>query len=152
MIVTVETPDTTDVAALLAVHEALMRDQTPAESCHVRSADDLRAANGQVYTLRSETGALLAIAALVPLSATHEELKSMHTARAARGRGAGRALLDGMISDARSRGVTRISLETGSGPEHDAARALYAKAGFSETAPFADYPDDPLSTYMTRAF
>ncbi|PIV73888.1 MAG: hypothetical protein COW55_11410 [Rhodobacteraceae bacterium CG17_big_fil_post_rev_8_21_14_2_50_65_11] len=68
---------------------------------------------------------------------------------AARGRGAGRVLLDAMIADARSRGVGRISLETGSGEDHAAARALYSSAGFGATGPFSAYAEDPLSTFMS---
>ena len=150
MTVAQQDPRRDDVAALLALHEARMRGQTPAESCHVHSADALRAANARVYTLRAADGALLAVAALLPLGPAHEELKSMHTSEAARGRGVGRHLLADMIADARSRGILRLSLETGSGPEHAASRALYAKTGFVETGPFGDYTDDPLSTFMAR--
>ncbi|WP_438362964.1 GNAT family N-acetyltransferase [Nioella halotolerans] len=150
MVVAHEVPGREDIAALLAAHEAQMRGQTPTESCHVQSADDLRAAKARVYTLRSANGALLAVGALLPLGPAHEELKSMHTAKPARGKGVGRRLLAGMITDARSRGILRLSLETGSGPQHGPSRALYAKTGFVETGPFADYTDDPLSTFMTR--
>lgn len=148
MIVAVEHPGAADVAALLAVHEALMRGQTPDASCHVRSAQELAAPGVRMFTLR-DAGRLLGVGALTPLAPGHEELKSMHVAEAARGQGAGRALLDGMLADARARGVARISLETGSGPEHTAARRLYAAAGFAETGPFGDYDDDPLSSFMT---
>jgi len=147
-IVAVERPGRADVAALLARHEGLMRGQTPADSCHVKFLDEISASRVRLFTLR-EAGRLLAIGALVPLAPGHEEIKSMHVAETARGRGAGRVLLNGMLADARGRDVGRVSLETGSTDAHAAARALYAGAGFAETGPFGNYADDPLSIFMT---
>ena len=59
------------------------------------------------------------------------------------------AVLRHALDDARRRGVERISLETGSQPFFAPARALYAKHGFAECAPFGDYRPDPSSTFMT---
>jgi putative acetyltransferase len=144
-----ETAGRADVTELLAAHVALMRAQTPQDSCHVMSADGLSASGARLYSLR-EDGQLLAIGALAPIAPGHEELKSMHVRDVARGRGAGRVLLDGMLADARGRGVARISLETGSGQDHAAARALYQKAGFAPCGPYAGYRVDPLSVFMHR--
>ena len=58
------------------------------------------------------------------------EVKSMHTAEAARRRGIGRAMVDHLIGVARARGYRRVSLETGSMAAFDPARSLYADAGF----------------------
>lgn len=49
------------------------------------------------------------------------------------------ALLETIIAHARSQGLTRISLETGSGPAFDPALALYRKRGFVNGAAFGDY-------------
>lgn len=46
-------------------------------------------------------------------------------------------------------GLERVSLETGSQPEFAAARRLYARAGFTVTGAFGDYPDSSASTFMT---
>jgi putative acetyltransferase len=94
-------------------------------------------------------GELLAIGALRQLGHRHAEIKSMHTAEAARGLGLGRAMLDRLIALARERGCTRVSLETGSMAAFGAARALYASAGFTECGPFADYTISVNSTFMT---
>lgn len=147
--VTLEDASRADVAELLDIHEALMRAQTPHASCHVKSAHDLTHSDARLFALR-DTDRLLAIGALVGIGPGHEELKSMHVRDIARGRGAGKALLEGMLSDARSRGVQRISLETGSGTDHAAARSLYTRAGFAPCGPYAGYANDPLSTFMTR--
>ena len=47
------------------------------------------------------------------LGPDHAEIKSMHTAEAARGRGIGRAMLTHLLGVACARGFRRVSLETG---------------------------------------
>ncbi|WP_144589656.1 GNAT family N-acetyltransferase, partial [Brevibacterium casei] len=59
------------------------------------------------------------------------------------------ALLDHALNDARSRGIERISLETGSMDFFSAARAFYRRAGFDDTVPFGTYTEDPHSVFMT---
>lgn len=112
-------------------------------------ADTLTRADIHLTGIRAN-GHLLAIGGLSILSATEGELKSMHTAQEARGRGLGRLLLDALLDHARSRGLTRVSLETGSAAAFAPARALYRAAGFHECPPFGSYGPDPLSVFMTR--
>ncbi|HEY4460784.1 MAG TPA: GNAT family N-acetyltransferase [Pseudonocardiaceae bacterium] len=73
----------------------------------------------------------------------------MRTDPAARGNGVASALLRHALDDARARGITRISLETGSQDFFEPARALYRKYGFTECGPFDGYLPDPNSTFMT---
>ena len=63
----------------------------------------------------------------------------MHTDRAARGRGVGRAMLAHLLDTARSRGFRQVSLETGTTAAFAPARALYESAGFVPCGPFAGY-------------
>ena len=137
-----------DVAGLIARHFELMRSQSPEEACHVMSAQALSDSGTQVFVLRSD-GVALAIGALKPI-AEGVELKSMHTAAGARGRGCARALLQALLSAAQTQGFTKMLLETGSGPEHLAARTLYASEGFRDCPAFGSYTAHPLSVYMTR--
>ena len=65
------------------------------------------------------------------------ELKRMYVAPDARGKGVGRALLDRLEAEARSLGVTRLVLETGT--RQAEALALYRRAGFTEIAPYGEY-------------
>jgi hypothetical protein len=44
-----------------------------------------------------------------------------------------------------------VSLETGAFAFFAPARALYARHGFVECAPFGDYRPDPASTFTTLA-
>ena len=45
-------------------------------------------------------------------------------------KGVGAALLEHIIGEARRRGLTQLSLETGRGPAFEPALALYLKRGF----------------------
>jgi putative acetyltransferase len=73
----------------------------------------------------------------------------MHTAKAARRRGAGSAMLAHLIAEARGTGLSRLSLETGSRDFFIPARAMYARHGFVECEPFEGYRPDPNSVFMT---
>jgi putative acetyltransferase len=131
----------------LARHFDLMRAQTPPESCHVLPVEGLKAPDVTLFALR-EAGELLAVGALT-VTGRCGELKSMHTAEEARGRGVGKALVDVLTAHARALGLEKLELETGSGPEHAAARRLYERTGFSECLPFGSYKADPLSHFMS---
>jgi len=135
------------VLALLAEHLTDMYATSPAESVHALDVDALRSPDIRVWTLW-EGDELLGCGALKQLSAIEGELKSMRTARLARGRGVARALLDHIVADARQRGYQRVLLETGTEPYFAAARALYERYGFVECPPFGDYQDDPHSTFF----
>ncbi len=67
------------------------------------------------------------------------------------GRGLSKAMLEHLVSEAAKDGFGRLSLETGVQPTFIAARALYARAGFTECPPFEGYHDDPNSVFMTKA-
>jgi putative acetyltransferase len=86
---------------------------------------------------------------VLDLVARHREVKSMHTAAAARRSGVGQALLRHLIDVARQRGYRRISLETGSMAGFAPARALYTRAGFTECGPFGGYQPSAYSTFLS---
>jgi putative acetyltransferase len=140
---------TWDVAELVNRHFDMMRMQSPQESCHVMTAEDLFAARSIVFALRKDSD-MLGIAALKPLDDMHGELKSMHTKAEARGMGVGAALVQHILQQARGLSMDRISLETGSAEAFAPARRLYERQGFSYCAPFAGYSEDSLSVFMTR--
>ncbi|HTP18434.1 MAG TPA: GNAT family N-acetyltransferase [Solirubrobacteraceae bacterium] len=143
-------PRADDVRALLAVHLTFARAQTPPEDAHAMDVDGLLDPAVAFFSYR-DGGRLLAVGALKQLDPHHAEIKSMHTAQGARGRGLGRLMLDHLIAVARERGYKRLSLETGSMASFAPARSLYASAGFAVCEPFGDYPASPNSTYMTLA-
>jgi len=102
------------------------------------------------FALRRD-GELLGVGALKELDPTHAEIKSMHTAEAARGTGVGRAMVEHLLATASARGYRRVSLETGSMDAFLPARTLYASVGFVPCGPFADYSESPNSSFMTLA-
>ncbi|MEO9971963.1 MAG: GNAT family N-acetyltransferase [Hyphomonadaceae bacterium] len=143
----VETPE---VRALLGEHLEDMKAQSPPGSVHALDVSGLLAAEVTFLTAWQDD-VLLGCGALKRLDQTHGELKSMRTATAHRRKGVAAILLEALIAVARDKGLTRLSLETGTPAAFDAARAFYAKHGFDPCAAFADYPaDDPYSTFMTR--
>lgn len=141
--------DRNDVRALLAQHFAEMRAGSPPSACHVLTADDLNVPDIRFFTLREE-GALLGCGALKRLEPGHGELKSMRTADTALGRGVGKAMLDRLIAVARSEGMTRLSLETGSTEQFAAANRLYEREGFDRCGPFGGYADTPFTRFFTK--
>ena len=54
-----------------------------------------------------------------------------------------------LIDVARTLGMTRLSLETGSWIYFHPAHELYRKHGFLECPPFGEYTADPNSIFMT---
>lgn len=140
------------LAPFLQAHLDDIEPTAPPESRHALDLSALRAPHVRMW-VSADDGSIVGTAALATVSgeAGHEELKSMRTEPRARGRGVASALLAHALDDARSRGVVRISLETGSMAFFAPARALYARAGFERCSPFGPYVDDPLSTFMTLA-
>jgi putative acetyltransferase len=146
--ISVDDPQAPDVRALLKRHLEFANLHSPPEDVHALDVAGLLDPAIAFYSSRVD-GQLLAVGALKRLDHDHAELKSMHTAEAARGRGIGQAMLDHLLRVARERGFLRVSLETGSMAAFAPARAMYAKAGFIECAPFGDYVPSPNSTCMT---
>lgn len=87
--------------------------------------------------------------ALKELDAHHGEIKSMRTASKYLRKGVATKVLQHIIAEAKRRGYRRLSLETGSMEYFEPARRLYTKFGFRNCAPFADYLEDPNSSFMT---
>ena len=92
----------------------------------------------------------VAVGALRTINAAHGELKSMFVDDDARGQGIGLRLLAHLIERARSKGMNRLSLETGASDYFQAARALYARQGFEVCKAYADLPPHADSVFMTR--
>jgi putative acetyltransferase len=135
---------------LLEHHLEFTNAQSPPEDVHALDVAGLLDPAVTFFSFRLD-GALLGVAALKRLDEHHAEVKSMHTASAARGRGIGRALVEHVIKVARAHGLRRLSLETGSMATFAPARTLYANAGFTPCGPFGGYVPSRYSTFMTLA-
>jgi putative acetyltransferase len=136
------------VIELLRIHLAQARAESPARSVHALDLTGLQGPDISFWAAW-EDDVLVGVGALRRLTDDHGEVKSMHTAQALRGRGAGGAILRHIIAAARARGFSRLSLETGSMAYFEPARALYRRHGFRESPPFGEYGIDPNSVFMT---
>ena len=150
VVIEVDDPRAPDLSALVAQQLAFAAAHSPPEHVHALNVDKLLDPTVTLYSYRLD-GELLGVGALKQLDARHVELKSMHTAGSARGRGIGRTLLAHLVCVAHDRGAHRISLETGSMPAFAPARSLYTRAGFTTCEPFADYRASRYSTFLTLA-
>ena len=147
--IAVDDPRKPEVRALLERHLTFCLSETPPEHSFALDVDALVQPGIAFFSYRDSDGTILGVGAIKELDASHAELKSMHTAAEARGRGVGRAMLGHLVSVARSRGYQRVSLETGTTPGFAAARALYSSSGFVPAEPFADYARTEDNTFYT---
>lgn len=137
-----------DLAEFLVAHHAELEHTAPAESRHALVFERLLTPGVRLFAGRLDVRPV-ATGALAAVEDGHEEIKSMRTDPALRGRGLGRTMLTFLLADAEARGIRRVSLETGSADFFVPARALYAAAGFRVCEPFGRYVLDPHSTFMT---
>jgi putative acetyltransferase len=137
------------ILALLQLHLDEMHKWSPPESVHALPAARLRAPDVTFYA--AWHGArLAAVGAIKQLAEDHGELKSMRAHPDYRGKGAGQAMLDALLTAARARGYARVSLETGVPDDFAAAHRLYLANGFADCEPFGSYALNPFSRFMTR--
>ena len=142
--------DLTDprVIDLLRYHLIKSLEHSAPGSSHALDLNGLQAVDVTFWTAwDGET--LVGTGGLKQLSEDHGEVKSMHTDQAVREKGVGSAMLQHIISVARSRGMSRLSLETGAEVYFQPAISLYHKHGFVDCPPFGDYVPDPNSVFMT---
>ena|SRR5438105_11187721 len=132
-----------EIAALLQEHLRDMYRVSPPESVHALDLESLRQPNITMWTLW-DAGTLAGCGALKELGPQHGEIKSMRTASHRR-KGVATQLLQHLLAEAKRRGYTRVSLETGAMDFFLPARTLYASFGFEYCPPFADYREDPHS-------
>jgi putative acetyltransferase len=139
----------TEIHELLQEHLNSMFELSPPESVHALDIEALRQPEITFWTVW-ENGELLGCGALKELDSRHGEIKSMRTASLHLRKGAARFVLNHIIAEAKRRGYSRLSLETGSMEAFEPARRLYAGFGFTFCQPFADYVEDPNSVFMTK--
>jgi putative acetyltransferase len=148
MRIQIDDPARPDVHALLEEHLRHMHELSPPESVHALDVSKLKVPEITFWTVR-DGEQLLGCGALKELSPDHGEIKSMRTPAALRRVGAGRAVLNHILDEARRRGYKRLSLETGPAETFVAAHRLYESAGFTPCGPFGDYALDPYSVFLT---
>jgi putative acetyltransferase len=139
---------TSAIRSLLSLHVAELQSKTPSGSCYVLDVSSLQESTTTVFSAW-DGQELLGCGALTELSPTHGEIKSMRTAAAHLRKGVGRAMVQHIISVAKSRGYTGLRLETGSDASFATARALYYSMGFEFCGPFGEYAPSEHNCFMT---
>ena len=132
---------------LLAIHLQGMHASSPPGHVFALDLSGLQSPGVTVWAAW-EDGTLLAIGALKQLDASTGEVKSMRTHPDHLRKGAAAAILEHIIAVARSRGLSRLSLETGRGPAFEPALALYRKRGFTNGEAFADYEPSEFNQFL----
>ncbi|WIA57657.1 GNAT family N-acetyltransferase [Sphingobium sp. WTD-1] len=136
--------------ALLAIHLAGMQAESPPESVFALDLSGLQQPDICVWTAW-DGDEIAGVAALRDLGDGQGELKSMRTHPDHLRRGVAAALLRHIIGQARQRGMTRLSLETGSGPAFDPALTLYRRHGFGNGEAFGDYRASTFNQFLHLA-
>ncbi|MBW6400252.1 GNAT family N-acetyltransferase [Roseomonas sp. HJA6] len=142
--------DDARVQALLTTHLTKARAATAEGFAFALDLSGLRVPEIRFFSAwDGET--LLGVGALKRMADDHGEVKSMHTAEAARRRGIGGMMLRHIMDEARAAGMTRVSLETGTSAYFQPAVALYLANGFAPCGPFGDYAASGENRFLTRA-
>lgn len=139
--------DNPQVLDLLKRHLDGMHESSPPEHVHALSITALKKPEISFWTLQ-KAGSVMGCGALKPLGDSHGEIKSMRTHSDYLRQGVAVKILDHIISEARLRNYSRLSLETGTTPAFDAALKLYSKYGFEIGDPFGEYTDNAFSQFM----
>lgn len=132
---------------LVALHLSGMAATSPPEHCFALDVSGLKAPGVTLWSAW-DGDAIAGIGALKDLGDGGGELKSMRTHPDHLRKGVGAAILEHIISEARRRGLSRISLETGSGDAFEPALELYRRRGFASCGAFADYVASDFNQFM----
>ena len=119
------------IRELLQAHLQSALLDSPPESVHALDVEGLRKPE-VTFWAAWENDELLGCGALKELDSQHGEIKSMRTASGRLRKGVARSLLIHIIDEARRRGYSRLSLETGS-MEAQLCRVSNQQSAFSPT-------------------
>lgn len=140
---------TPELAQVLDTHFTFCKSVTPSEFSYALAASDLFTPSITVFCARVD-GELVAVGALKRLDTNHAELKSMHTLAKVRGKGIGKLMITYIENFAKSKGISRISLETGTHEPYKPARHLYESLGYESCEAFGDYFLSEYNMCMTK--
>jgi putative acetyltransferase len=145
--VAIETPNQPEVLGLIAASDVYMNALYPPEGNFAVDIDAL--CNPDIaFVVARLHGKAAGCGAIKWYGDGTAELKRIFVADDARGNGIGRRIMDQLQGLADERRVGRLYLETG--PLNVEAVQLYRALGFEECGPFADYPENPYSLFMTK--
>jgi putative acetyltransferase len=149
IVIATEKSLTDELAQVLQAHWLFCTSSTPIEHVYALDATKLFSPDITVFGARIN-GELVGVGAMRKLDAHHAELKSMHTLANSRGLGVGKAMVAYIEDFAMSKGIKRISLETGTNEAFRPARELYNSLGYESCEAFGDYVLSEDNTCMTK--
>lgn len=132
---------------LLRLHLEGMHANSPPGSVFALDLSGLEKADVTVWSAWQDD-VIAGIGALKDLGNGTGEVKSMRTHPDFLRRGVAALLLERIIASARSRGMTRLSLETGSGDAFEPALSLYRRRGFVDGDAFSDYRRSEFNQFL----
>jgi putative acetyltransferase len=135
------------VVRLIGTHLAGMRANTPPENVYALDLSALGAPGVALWAVL-DGDEVVGVGALKALDATSGEIKSMRTDPAHLRRGVAARLLEHLLDEARSRGYSRVSLETGTGEAFEPALALYRRHGFTNGPAFGEYRATAFNQFL----
>ena len=149
IVITTEKSLTDELAQILQAHWIFCTSSTPIEHVYALDASKLFLPDITVFGARID-GELVGVGAIRKLDPHHAELKSMHTLAKYRGSGVGKAMVAHIEDFARSSGIERMSLETGTNEAFKPARELYKSLGYNSCDAFGDYVLSEDNMCMTK--
>ena len=147
--ITVEESLTDELAQVLQAHWLFCTSSTPIEHVYALDASKLFTPDITVFGARID-GELAGVGAMRKLDGEHAELKSMHTLAKSRGLGVGKAMVAHIEDFARSSGIKRMSLETGTNEAFKPARELYKSLEYRSCEAFGEYVLSEDNMCMTK--
>ncbi len=149
--VTIETPLQDDVRELVELLNAHLLPLSPIEFQFKMTVEQMADADTTVFVARDAAGRAVGCGALKTHDAATGEVKRMFTRPEVRGQRVGSILLEAIEALARSKGLTELLLETGTGPGFEGAHRLYSRSGFAPRGAFLDYPDSEWSAFYEKS-
>ncbi|QLC73771.1 GNAT family N-acetyltransferase [Pseudomonas sp. LPB0260] len=143
-----ESPNQTDVIALIAELDAYQDSLYPAEARYALDLTSLSKPNVLFVVARNEQRAALGCGAVV-LNDLYGEVKRMYVRPEARNMGVARHVIAALEAGAYKSGCRELMLETG--PYQPEALRFYGRHGYMRRGAFGAYPEHPLSVFMGKS-
>jgi len=135
------------VREMLDEFETYLAEHAPGEAIAGLTPEELADITSTVFVARDAEGAPVGLGAMKRHGPVGE-IKAVYARPHVRGQGAGRAILDAIVHQARAEGLSRIVLKTGR--HHPEAWRLFERGGFQCCGPVLDYPEDASSIFYER--
>ncbi len=139
-------PTRAEVIELIHQLDEYQESMYPPESNHLDSIDELSKTN--VNFLAAYADAEICGIGAVKVLNDYGEIKRLYVPEKYRGKGIAKEIVKELENCLVKRSIFTARLETGI-HQHEAID-LYKKLGYSETAPFGDYTEDPLSVFLEK--